>query len=1105
MYRLVDRFLRAASLLLLAVYIFLGVYFSVGRFFIPQLSEYAGEIERAVQAATGLHARLAGFEGRWHKLNPRIRIDALHLCETRVACNSGDGVIVLRNGHIRVDVFATLFERELRLTELNFEAVTVTLRNDSGNWIVPGFKSSGGGVAIDLVDLMAHFRHVELGQIQLLMDDGGVVRHSPMVAMQLRRYGQSRRITVHQEEPGESPFALRLEVDGEWRSGEAAVAADIDFHEFDADAWLRMLTSDWQAGIWTGRLRVEQVHKGDWRLASTLERGQLARLDKPWQLAELSGDAAAHIVMDVGMKVWWDHLQGLWNGQVLQVPAALVDIDYQDNEVRGLSLSSPELDVGQVREMVVGAGLVQGRALEILSQLKPTGILRDLEVSAPNGERLHEFAMEARLARVGIEPWRGAPGAEGVSGTAQINVDGGAVQLDVGDSISLFFPTVYRHSLEFDHFSGEVFWRLGERVKIFGEALSLSNPHGQFAGSFLVDLPTRKDALAGPHMSLAVGVQGGDIEPLMSLVPYSLDPGLIEWLERAEIRGAILDGGFLYNGSLTRNDPYGKSIRLFFDVEGAGIKFDPDWERVEGADARVTLVESFTQVQLHKADVSGIQVTDAKVSVAPSTKQRAGAVEVEATLESDFDKALRYLRDSPVDDQLDGLLDSWQGLGGRLVDGNLRLRVPFSGRGGEDLSVDFTGSLQQAALHMRDLDLRFTAIDGPLRYSTKYGLVSKQLDAMLWGKQFDIRMGQFDAGQPLAKPETTSIRAEGIVDMSALASWLEQPFMVFLEGESEAVVGLEINDAGMHLAVESGLVGTSIALPGELAKDRSSSMPTQLEWQMSASTQPMSLRLSSRAAMELYFDNFNLTGATAYVGLDADDFSFSGEQVAWTAGEMAFPLMSVNETIAGSGRIQITGHLNAFDLTDWMPVLDKYNAAEERLARRGEDTEQSPEFGSGATELLLSSLRLDEANTFGLEFSGSVVHATQQGQRWQFFVENDALKGRIVLPAELAGKPIATNDSEERILIDLEYFRIEGKSDLQGEEDPLEFIGDFDIEPLLVQVENFVWGETSMGRWHFKLSGDTSAQQMRAHAINVNIFGVTLTCVVSCLVLGVHL
>jgi uncharacterized protein YhdP len=60
-----------------------------------------------------------------------------------------------------------------------------------------------------------------------------------------------------------------------------------------------------------------------------------------------------------------------------------------------------------------------------------------------------------------------------------------------------------------------------------------------------------------------------------------LSPALTEWLSTAIIKGAVEEGFFQYQGSLSHDAvAAARNISLFFKVHGAELAFQPGWPHV---------------------------------------------------------------------------------------------------------------------------------------------------------------------------------------------------------------------------------------------------------------------------------------------------------------------------------------------------------------------------------------------------------------------------------------------------------------------------------------------------------------------------------------------
>uniref|UniRef100_UPI001C11C545 YhdP family protein n=1 Tax=Vibrio cholerae TaxID=666 RepID=UPI001C11C545 len=93
------------------------------------------------------------------------------------------------------------------------------------------------------------------------------------------------------------------------------------------------------------------------------------------------------------------------------------------------------------------------------------------------------------------------------------------------------------------------------------------------------------------------GMVDGDGRFTPKYLPAVLSPALNEWLRTAILKGAVDEGFFQYQGSLSHNAlPASRNISLFFKVHDAELAFQPGWPHVNKVNGEVFVEESGVRI-----------------------------------------------------------------------------------------------------------------------------------------------------------------------------------------------------------------------------------------------------------------------------------------------------------------------------------------------------------------------------------------------------------------------------------------------------------------------------------------------------------------------------
>lgn len=118
-----NRTLRWALWLLAAVLIFVALYVSIGRQFMPLLAEYRSEIEQQLQQRLQQPIQIEQLQGGWRGFSP--------LLEARyVTLGEGADAVQVETLRIEPDVIASLLSRELRFAKVSLDGLQIHLEEN---------------------------------------------------------------------------------------------------------------------------------------------------------------------------------------------------------------------------------------------------------------------------------------------------------------------------------------------------------------------------------------------------------------------------------------------------------------------------------------------------------------------------------------------------------------------------------------------------------------------------------------------------------------------------------------------------------------------------------------------------------------------------------------------------------------------------------------------------------------------------------------------------------------------------------------------------------------------------------------------------------------
>src|SRR5262249_20063001 len=155
--------------------------------------------------------------------------------------------------------------------------------------------------------------------------------------------------------------------------------------------------------------------------------------------------------------------------------------------------------------------------------------------------------------------------------------------------VTLEFPHLYHEDLDLSAIHGSVAWRRDEDgLEVSSERLQVQDGATALAAMFRLRYfrdPRRED-----EFTLAVGLRDGDASMHRRYVPYTVDEGVRQWLDRSIRAGHIEQAMFALRMGFGRTDGHHPlAVQLALDMDGAAVEYHPEWPAVSEARARLQI------------------------------------------------------------------------------------------------------------------------------------------------------------------------------------------------------------------------------------------------------------------------------------------------------------------------------------------------------------------------------------------------------------------------------------------------------------------------------------------------------------------------------------
>ncbi len=1008
----------AALLLLLALLV------SLARVLLPRVADYRAELVTLLSAQLDLPLEVAAIEAQWHGLGPRIRFVGLTLLDRA----DGRPLLSLEDAVVDIDLPHSLWRGSLQIRDLALGGVRLAVtRHADGTLTVLGLQS-GQAPEIDMRDLLrwlASRKRIALRDTVIDWRDemgrgGGRRFHD--VTFQLRNDGSRHQLEGHALLAEASPQGLSFAMDvrgdvltaGGW---DADIYVKTDSLQLEALPWplqfagVRLKSGNATVQIW-----------GSWS-RSRLQRleGRLALRPLVLQRAALAGQAAAAVAPSVVI----DELAGdfVWLRRTSGWQLAVQDLRFA-REGRRWTPGSLQLAVagsGAAAQVTAQVGYLDLGDLRHLLQLGPVlpeNLAAPLSGAQPNGRLLDtylyyragddpRFYLSGRFEDLGLAPWHGVPGLQGLSGRLVADEQGGMVELRAG-GVTVDFAGLFRAPLAAERVAGRCYWqRRKQGWRLLARELVMANADLSLHADLDLSLP---GAPAPPQLDLAVDFSASSLEHTSRYLPVAaMSPGLTKWLDEAIVAGRVPSGELEFHGALRASTfDEGGLFEVRFNVLDGVLEYAPGWPRIEEIEAGFLFHNRRLDVQLAAGKSLSSAIDEARISIADLTV-RPALLTVEGRAAGPTADVLRFLRESPLQHRFAAYLSDMKAFGRSRLD--LTLHKPLA-----PLAAEVSGALtldDSILVVGEENALEIKALNGVLRFNGT-GLFAEDISGRLLG--LDARFAVDTAAENGHR--VTSISAAGQISDKAIASLVPVPLFGYLSGAThwQATVSFPLaadqQQGGSSLVIWTDLRGMAIALPPPLFK---------------TPDEPLELTIKTRLPRTLDAPLQLQLGSVLSGVLDVDP------QLRLERGEILFgegtPRLPSHEGL------RLRGFLGNFSYSAWQPYVEAWSDGGEALLRS-------------------LDLRLDSLELIGREFHQVSLKGTLEDDVWSFDADSKELRGYIEYPLS----------EDLPLIMELEHLQVTPGGDGEEPADPRQ------LPALVIHSRQFSYDGIDFGRLELRTS-----------------------------------
>lgn len=1019
-------FLIALALILLAVLV------QSGRSFSHLLGDYNKSIASYLSSQINAQVTIGRIQADWNGLKPGLVIQDLSIKSL-----ANQPIVALEQARMRLDILESLLNVRLVWSNLSLSRVDMTFAQTAdGFWQIPGLPertdANKPGVQLDaLLDTLLLSTKIEFQSSHLsfqFTSGKQVVLDSPYLLLENTDDFHRLALQVDVDEQSRSIYLI-IEGEGDPRDrANFSSRGYLQLNRFPTSEPIAAANALLLGGADASSIQSEgRVDANIWFESRAGDKGfdlvgrlGLQRLSLPWGEHRLSLDD-----FSTELKGYWLR-NGEWRLGLQQINAGIEDQKITDVNLavaasgfnQPLQISLDNLDLARLNSMLNSVGVLgEGKLQQVLKTLSPRGQLRDIQLTLPL-KQPKEWQLRANLEQVAMDVWQGVPGLAGVDGYLQAGQNGGFVNIDTRQQLSMHFSPLYAAPMQYDRVKGQIAWHLQrENNQIYVNSGQLEFQQGDESarGYMWLALPWQRNT-GDIDLYLQIGARQLNASLYKKYTPAAMPPSLRDWLEQSiggQNPGIATEAGFVYRGTLNTKNPLARTYQLYLDIDDASLNYHPGWPALTELDGRLLVSDARVSASVIDAGLYTSRVKQAEVRVNPRKRGRGSLLEVRGEITGAASDGIRVLREGMLRQYLGSGLDSWFMQG--AMQARLDLAIPI-GTGeakaaGAYQRVDV--ELDVPRFELQNLNLALDNVTGQISYNSDTGISSDRLKAHFFDEPVEVKLGT----RKLATYSKTLIELGGVVDTQKIAYWSKRPEVLFFSGnmpyaalvelnhrprinnlvelnkntigsgEAEAVQAAEdfAEAAFAQVTVTSNLANVSVDLPAPYGKSSKGKRPFEFKLWLQ----------ENQAQIDLRYNN----DIQALLRINRGPNN---------------SLVNANIALASAAKLSdqpqflVSGFLPGIDLDAWKAVQSRYKNYIERLNPATAQavsslapaplglSEEPVGFIAGLpfrAELMLGQYELGSTT---LENLNVIVVPVRAG--WQLELENEVIAGKLLVP-----------------------------------------------------------------------------------------------------------
>lgn len=1045
----------------------LAAYVSIGRQFMPVVSQYVNYFEEQLSQIAGVPVSIDRLNGSFAGFNPILEIEGLNLllagAEERTDLD-GAGAIYFSSATIIVDIPQSIWRRQWVLADFTIENLEINIEQTAaGNWQLKGV-SMDGGESIELAtvyDALLRISRLDLANVEVNIDSQQGSRYQFSKGSASIRNQDSTHY-IHASvfpEAGRAEINLSLEVVGanfDEMTGQLYVDVPVgNYSELLAGAYgeqFELLEMLGGAELW---LAFQEGMPRNLVLQPQVSRLAFkGRHSDGTALQQINGTAsvdfsAAELGALTGVHFADMHLS--WNGINWLNFNSSITVD-GDQTAKAIADS---INIDLITGAAIDSGFVAPELVEMIKQYDPKGFLENVAVTValPEGE-FTNLSLNTNVRAAQTSAVRGSPNLAGMHGYGELHFDpvagiiSGFGEIDSND-FSMNIPNVFSATWDYTRANGALdFWidlNDGQTVNLVSSVIVAESDAVDAHAQFATALRRYPDGRRESELDLYVGTSRLDGSQKALYLPdgpnasESLKSSM-QWVDNALLSGEVDNAGIVYRGStLPGGASELKTFQSYFELNQGDLKFSEEWPVVNELSALVFTSDNDVDVHVESGSSLGLKLNAASGTIRRNA-QGENWIAISGNADGPTSEGLNYLQNAGVGDSIKSAFSSWQARGDFSTD--VSVRIPLS-QADSEVEVRLEAEFAENELFLPDYALDIADLSGPVVFDTKTGIEFTTLQGQVFGHSVDLSLSSTVLNGEL---QTIQLDALGTATPEALIEWpLQTEFIVSLlretQGQFDYMASLhldQVSDAEKAnvLEIRTNLVGAKLALPEPFAKSSLTAMPLSLDIEF-GEKQVVAGSLGEDLAFQLETSEAGIEQGLVYLGSDIN---------------------SLENLVANNQEgLVVLGEMEILRLEQWTDFLDRLAA------------------GSGGSDDFSETLSFVDLKLKEFEMYDQLLPDVQM--RIEPSISTAAWTVRMVGENILGQVDIPFNE-EDYLLVDLEYLRLPGDEENTAElapesefepEDPLADIDPRQLAKMKFMTDDFSIGSRPYGSWNFTL------------------------------------